>query len=165
MTPRKTKEEAVAEKVAYKAEAVAEKVAIKVTSAADVAKKQAVFDKNELLDAIESRLNNKQFGTRIDRVEEFLYYGNGDSLKQWMAITSTKLDSVMKSTDLIAPLKESVELHHAEPHIWKWVKSPKFWIILFVILTAISTVASYLPNIWNLGATLLGVPNLTIPLK
>ena len=128
-------------------------------------KQQAVIDKDELLSAIDTKLSTVNATSRLDRVEEFLYFGNGDSLKSWMGKYGEKLDNVEEAVKVIPALKTSVELHHAEPHLWIIVKDPRFWAVVvggFIILHFVST---YIPNIWNVIMLTLGLPGFVIPLQ
>jgi hypothetical protein len=132
----------------------------------EIVQKQAAYDKDELLEAIETRLDNKKFGERIDRVENFLYFGNGDSLKGWMGIQETKLDGIVESVKDIPDLKIAVEKHLMLPHLWDYIKNPvKILVGIVILFVVLHTLSTYLPNFWNIIMIALGQPQLVIPLQ
>ena len=129
-------------------------------------KQQAVIDKDELLEAIETRLGTKSAEIRLNRMEEFLYYGNGDSLKTWMGVQETKLDVVVEAVRVIPELKLAVDKHHATPHMWDYMKNPtKVIAVLVGGFVVLHTLATYLPNFWNGVMVALGLPHLVVPLQ
>jgi hypothetical protein len=101
---------------------------------------------------------------RLDRIENFLYFGNGDSLRTWMGIMTTKMEALNEATKDLPAMKISVEKHHAEPHLWGWMRSGKFWATIVGGYVALHLLATYVPNIWNGIVIALGWPQLVVPL-
>jgi hypothetical protein len=111
----------------------------------------------------EKDLKKVNINSRLERIEEFLYFGNGDSLKFWMGEISSKMEDVECDVKEMPSLKIEVEKHISEPHIWQMIKSPKFWTIFIVILISIDEAARYAPPLLNALFILIGI-NIHIPI-
>ena len=126
-------------------------------------KQQAIIDKDELLAAIDTRVEKVNANSRLDRIEEFLYFGDGNSLKFWMGEISAKIEDVREEAKVIPEIKSNIEKHIYKPHLWEMIKSPKFWTIFIAILISIDEAARYAPLILNAFFILVGI-NIHIPI-
>jgi hypothetical protein len=72
--------------------------------------------------------------------------------------------SVSDLATVVAQLDNAVVQHHNTEHLSKLVKKKEFWAILFVAYIGLHVLATYVPNIWDWLAVLLGVPKLVLPL-
>ena len=105
-----------------------------------------------------------EYSKRLDRVEEFLYYGNGDSMKtfmgeqrEFMSDTKSMLNEVKETVKIIPAINTSIQLHHATLHFSNLIKSPKFWSLFIVGIFVIDELARYVPAILNLAFVAAGI--------
>jgi hypothetical protein len=107
--------------------------------------------------------NGEGLRSRTARIEE--------NIKATTDLTRQTAENVEKiSTQITAfaldmqALGISVKEHHATDHFAGLIKKPKFWAVVVGGFIALHLISTYLPNVWNLVATLLGYPYLNLPL-
>jgi hypothetical protein len=141
------------------------------------AKQQAVMDKKDVLEAIDSRM--AKIGDDHDTIVEIrteqralrkeLYEGNGHpAVLERIARAEEHYEEILKleegngkaitqlTEDIheltlgIGVLKQSVTDHHHEPHLYKLVWNWRFWMIIFAAIVVIAAIITVVPDLLDI---------------
>ena len=132
---------------------------------------------NKQLDRIEAAiLGNGHEGliARTARIEENLETvaaaANGakeaaERANEKAEISAEDSKAVMRKVELsITKLEATVASHISTDHLSVLMKKKEFWAAIIIGFIALHIVSTYIPNLWDWIAVLLGLPKLIVPL-
>jgi hypothetical protein len=124
----------------------------------------------EQLDKIEKALiGNGREGLipRMARIEEKIETSTNLSkeAKESSEKASEKADHAIDELKIaVIKLEGIVTSHIKTEHLSALMKKKEFWAFIVVGYIALHFISTYIPNLWNIIATLVGLPKLEIPL-
>jgi hypothetical protein len=147
-------------------------------------RKQALVDKREVLEAIDTRMAKIgqdheaiiNIQGDVAEVRKELFLGNGhesvlarvtrseEQYKNVLDLSENSEKKLDKLINAVTDLNTSVQIHHKSTHLSQLLTSFKFWTALLLSFIILHTISTYVPNVLNIVLTLFGSP-LKIPLQ
>jgi Cu/Ag efflux pump CusA len=132
---------------------------------------------NKQLDRIEAAIiGNGHEGllARTARIEEALKAVNSSAVEANEAAekaaekaenaATRAADAVNKLALSVTELQSVTKTHLGTDHLSVMMKKKEFWAVIVIGYIALHVIATYVPNVWDWIAVLLGIPKLVLPI-